>query len=95
MVTKNLHLGHDELDILAMTPDEQTLVIVEVRSTMLASRNPERTITKKKRAAMLRVGQKLLGSANKHHCSLRVDVVATQLASSHPIFTHYEGVLRL
>lgn len=95
MVAKNLHFGCDELDILAISPDEKVLAIVEVRSTMNESKMPERSISKKKRFAMLRVAKRLLATAKKHSCELRVDVIAVRLKDEKPSISHYEGVFRL
>lgn len=95
LVATNLHLGHDELDILAVSRDETILAIIEVRSTVDARKKPERTITAKKRATMLRVARKLRGLAKKHDCELRVDIVAVQLADATPTIVHFEGVFPL
>ncbi|HIO53070.1 MAG TPA: endonuclease, partial [Phycisphaerales bacterium] len=56
-IAKNVRFGKDELDILAMTPDERTLVIVEVRSTAIEHKKPEHTIDRAKRTTMLRIAK--------------------------------------
>lgn len=94
-VETNLKLGSDELDVLVVSPDEQTMAIVEVRTTEDPCKSPERTITARKRACMLRVAKKLQSVARKHRCTLRVDVIAVTLPSDKPSITHYEGVFPL
>ena len=94
-VGKNLRFGNDELDILALTPDAKTLVIVEVRSTMDRRRIPEQTIGSKKRAAMLRVAKQLRGEAKKHNCTLRMDLITVRLYEKEPIINHFQGILKL
>jgi len=95
IIAKNVHLGQDELDILAMSKDEQTLAIVEVRSTVNPLKKPELTITGKKKVKMLRVARQLHAHAIRHACVLRVDIIAVQLANKEPEVVHYEGVFPL
>jgi len=94
-VGKNLRFGNDELDILALTPDAKTLVIVEVRSTMVRRRIPEQTIGSKKRAAMLRVAKQLRGEPKKYNCTLRMDLITVRLYEKKPIIEHFQGILKL
>lgn len=91
----NVRFGQDELDILAMCPREETISIVEVRTTARKGTRPEDTITQRKRKAMRRVARHVQTEAIKHRCSLRVDLIAVQLADSHesPKIRHYKGVL--
>lgn len=95
LIEMNLKLGVDELDLLVVSPDEQTMAIVEVRTTSDPHRSPERTITAKKRGTMLRVMKKLHAVARKHRCTLRMDVIAVTLSCPSPSITHYEGVFPL
>jgi len=94
-VGKNLRFGKDELDILALTPDAKTLVIVEVRSTMDKKRIPEHTIGSRKRAAMLRVARQLRREAVKNNCTLRMDLITVRLYEKKPIIDHFQGILKL
>ena len=92
LIDMNIRIGRDELDILVVSPDERTLAIVEVRTTADYSKIPERTITARKRARMLRMAKKLQSFAKKHRCILRVDVIAVTLSFPDPCIRHYEGV---
>ncbi len=91
----NVRFGQDELDILAMCPREETIAIVEVRTTARNGKRPEDTITHRKRKAMRRVARHVQTEALKHRCSLRVDLIAVQLADTHESskIRHYKGVL--
>jgi len=95
LLAKNVHLGRDELDILAMSPDQRIMAVVEVRSSRNPVKKPELTILRKKRATMLRVARQLHPLAVKHGCNLRVDVIAVQLGIGSPQINHYEGVFPL
>lgn len=92
---KNLRFGKDELDILALSPDAKTLVLVEVRSTMDRKRIPERTIGPSKRAAMLRVAKQVRRDAKKHNYNLRIDLITVRLYDKRPIIEHFQSILKL
>jgi len=94
-ISKNVRFGNDELDILAMTPDERTLVIVEVRSTALKHKKPERTVGRVKRMAMLRIAKQLRGHARRNSCSLRVDLITVCIAQKKAKIEHFHGILSI
>ena len=91
-VDVNIKLGNDELDLLVISPCEKVMAIIEVRTTARTTSSPERTITVKKRVAMLRVARKLHSFAIKHRCALRVDIIAVRLQGKNPRIAHYESV---
>lgn len=93
IVSKNVRVGQDELDILAVSPNESTLAIIEVRSTNRVAGNPVSTITKKKRKAMRRVANHVKPQAMKHNFDLRIDVITVRLSPEIPTVQHYKGVL--
>jgi Holliday junction resolvase-like predicted endonuclease len=94
-VATNIHFGKDELNILAMTPDEGTLVIVEVRATAMETKKPERTVGKSKRSAMMRIAKQLRARARRNSCILRVDLITVSFAKKPVMIEHYRGVLRI
>jgi putative endonuclease len=94
-VATNVRFGKDELDILAMTPDEGTLVIVEVRATGVETKKPERTVGKSKRSAMMRIAKQLRGCARRNSSTLRVDLITVSFAKKPVTIEHYRGVLRI
>ncbi|MBC8200913.1 MAG: YraN family protein [Planctomycetes bacterium] len=95
VVGRNIRFGKDELDILAISPDVNTLVIVEVRTTMDRKRLPENTIDHKKRNAMLRVAKQLRWEAKKHNYTLRMDLITVRLCDKQPLLEHFKGILKL
>ncbi len=95
ILATNLRFGQDELDILALSSDKQTLSIVEVRTTTCKNRSPEATVTLQKRKAMLRLASQLQSDASKHSCLLRVDLITVRLFERKPQIRHFEGILPL
>jgi putative endonuclease len=95
IVAKNVKFGIDELDILAVSPDESILAIIEVRSTSQLDGNPESTLTQRKRKAMCRVARKVNPHALRHNCDLRLDLITVRLAADKPLVHHYKGILRI
>lgn len=93
IVTTNHRFGRDELDILAMPPNRNLLVVVEVRSTTRNAGNPESTLSNKKRRAMVRVARRLQSEAKKNKCLLRFDLITVRMFQSKPEIRHYEGIL--
>jgi len=95
IVSKNVKFGVDELDILAVSPNESILAIVEVRSTDRHAGNPEATITARKKKAMRRVANQVKSRAEMHNFDLRVDVITVRLSPTIPAVQHYKGVIPL
>ncbi|MDP6693849.1 MAG: YraN family protein [Phycisphaerales bacterium] len=93
IVTKNLRIGKDEVDILAVSPKGETLAMVEVRSTADSQGDPRRTVGHKKRRCMTRSARQVLFLARKHRCQLRVDLIEVNLGHQPPTIVHHEGVL--
>jgi putative endonuclease len=93
IIATNYRFGKDELDILAMPPNQNLLVAVEVRSTRSIFGNPESTLSLGKRRAMARVARRLQAEANKNECVLRFDLITVRMTHSKPELRHYEGIL--
>jgi len=89
IVGKNIRFGNDELDILAVTPDEQTLMIVEVRSTAQWNKLPKRTVGSSKRSALLSMAKLLRGRASQYGCCLRVDLITVCFLETNPKIEHF------
>ena len=94
IVATTLRYGKDELDILGIPPNENTLAVVEVRSTSRQLGNPESTMTHGKRKSMARIARKVRGEALKYNCELRFDLITVRLFHKKPHIRHYEGILR-
>jgi len=95
IVSSNLRFGRDELDILAIIPSDDTLVIIEVRTTARKNGNPEATFSKKKLSAMRRIARRVESQARRHGCILRIDIITVRLSSSEPYIRHYENVIKI
>lgn len=93
LVNKNVRIGFDELDLLLISPDEEVMAIVEVKTTTILNNSPLRMLTKQKRIKMLRVAKKLRSIARMHRCTLRVDLIAITIQDQEPLIEHYEGII--
>jgi putative endonuclease len=93
IVARNKYFGKDELDILAFEKKQNTLVVVEVRTTARRAGAPERTITHKKRRAMGRISRRLLTEAKRNNCALRTDLITVRIYGKDPDIRHYRGIL--
>ncbi|MFT4594042.1 MAG: putative endonuclease [Phycisphaerales bacterium] len=91
IISRNLHFGHDELDILALDPSRKNLVIIEVRTTASGGA-PEQTVTHKKRSALSRIARALKSEAQRHNCRLRVDVITIRIVANTHEIRHFEAV---
>ena len=95
---KNLHVGVGEADLLCLSPDRKTLVIVEVKTRMMAQGStivPEAAINAHKKRKLVQVAH---ACAQKMHWSdkpLRIDVVAIEMHQGQPpVIRHYEDAVR-
>ena len=93
IVTKNLRVGHDEVDIIALSPKGKTLALVEVRSTQNPNQDPRQTIGHRKRRCMARAARKLRALAHCHNTRLRVDLVTVNFGFIPPEISLYEEQL--
>ena len=90
IVTNNLRIGKDEVDILALSPQGEVLALVEVRTTANCDRDPRLTVGHEKRRCMLRASRQMGGLASQHQCSLRLDLITVNIFYSPPQITHFE-----
>ena len=64
---KNVHMGQDELDIIAWDPEDQVLVFVEVKTRSKKTRDgyhPEMTANARKRHALKRAARRWVANHN-------------------------------
>ena len=94
IVGKNIRFGNDELDILAVTPDEQTLTILELRSGQ-RNKLPERTVGSSKHVALLRMAKLLRGRAKQYGCCLLVDLITVCFLETNPKIKHFKSILAI
>ncbi len=95
IVKKNLRVGRDEIDILAVSPMGDTLALVEVRSTENPAKDPRETVRHQKRRCMLRAARQLRSQASIHECTLRIDLITVNLGFSPPRVVYFEKAIPL
>jgi putative endonuclease len=101
---RNLRVPMGEADILAVAPDRQTIVLVEVKTrTVAESRSdeskvhfgPETAVTVDKRATLVAILAHLSRANHWHDRPRRIDVVAVELPpDGTPIIRHHIGGLQ-
>ncbi|MEM7228593.1 MAG: YraN family protein [Planctomycetota bacterium] len=88
VLQRNLHLGHDEIDLLAQDRSG-TLVLVEVK-TRTTTRYPiESYVDGRKRAHMIRAARALLATTAYQQRGIRFDVVTVDLTERSPTIRHW------
>ncbi len=88
ILDRNLHLGHDEIDILAM--DGETLVIVEVKTRATDSYGtPQDYITPQKEHSLIRACERYLWDSDWEG-DTRFDLIAIYYAGKKPQLIHIE-----
>jgi putative endonuclease len=74
VIERNLRLGDDEADIIALDPDGSTIVLVEVKTRRRASPAPEESIGSAKRFRLARTAARLQQTRYPNR-ALRFDVM--------------------
>ncbi|MDP7009214.1 MAG: YraN family protein [Phycisphaerales bacterium] len=93
IVETNLRVGHDEIDIIAVSVKEKVLSLVEVRSTCDRVKDPRETIGKAKRTCLMRSARRFEPLAAKNGCTLRLDLVTVNLGQKRPRVRLFENFL--
>jgi putative endonuclease len=79
-LARNLRIGHDEADLIMLTPCAGTLVIVEVKTRSEPGAHPEERIDHGKRSSLTRLARTLAEQPPLRHLLVRFDVMAVVLA---------------
>ena len=95
IISTNVRTGKGEIDVIALSPSQEILAVVEVRTTANIVGNPEATISQKKRRAMKLAAMRFKNEALKHNCELRIDVITVRLLASERKIRHYKGVIQI
>lgn len=89
---RNLKVGDDEADIIALDPDGRTVAIVEVKSSDDPNRVPELAVNRRKQFFMARMASNLLKRREFADRAMRFDVIAvTWDESGKAIVRHIPG----
>lgn len=73
---RNLKVGDDEADIIALDPDGRTVAIVEVKSSDNPNSVPELAVNRRKQFFMARLASNLLKRREFTDRPMRFDVIA-------------------
>lgn len=90
VAARNLHLGHDEADLVVIAPGgpPYVLAIVEVKSSRDAGVPAHRRIDAGKRQRMIRFAKRLLASDALCDAFVRFDAVSVDLSRDPPRIEH-------
>lgn len=93
IIERNYRFGKGEIDIIAMDPEKQYLVFVEVKSRQnLEFGEPEYAITKNKIRQVRRIAEAYLYENEINNADCRFDVIAILFRSKiKPLVNHYEN----
>lgn len=101
VVGRNLILPMGELDLLAIAPDETTIVAVEVKSRRVGpvagtAPPPEAAITAAKRNKLIEIVEHLTVANAWMPSKVRIDVLAVEVGPGDvpPVIRHWPGVIR-
>jgi putative endonuclease len=89
---RNLRIGRDEADLVALDPDGRTIVIVEVKTLAGDATAPEMKIDRGKQYRMTRLAARLQQRRGYRDRPMRFDAVAVHWpAEGRPAVRHYVG----
>ena len=102
ILERNLPLGDDEADLVALDPDEKTIVIVEVKTREAkdgdsgGASTPELAVTRTKQFHISRLAARLQQAPRYKDHPFRFDVVAVVMNStgSEPTIRHIPGAFQ-
>ena len=95
IVTTNLRVDRDEVDVLALSPAGDILAMIEVRTTGNIENDPRSTVGDHKRRCVLIASKQMDPLASLHRCALRIDLITVNLAQSSPKIRHYEDQIAI
>jgi len=92
ILERNLKIGRDEIDLLAIDPDGMTLVLVEVKTASAAEPDPIEHINHDKQHHITRLAAQLKKRPEYADRPLRFDAIGIVWpAGEKPQVRHYEG----
>lgn len=91
LLERNRTVGRDEADLIMLSPDDRTLVIVEVKTRRTAQPPPEANINADKRRNLSRLAARLTRRGRYAGYAVRFDVVTIIWPEGgEPELKHYE-----
>ncbi|MGP1346498.1 MAG: YraN family protein [Phycisphaerales bacterium] len=101
IVARNLVMGNAEADLVCLTPDRATIVIVEVKARRLdpaappTHRTPEAAITEHKQRKLRSLASRLGRRRRWSGRPIRIDVIAIDfIDDAQPIIRHHPDAVR-
>jgi putative endonuclease len=94
ILERNLSLGDDEADLIALDPDGRTIVIVEVKTRTDDGIPPEANIHGVKQHRLTRLAQRLAKQERFRERRFRFDAIAVvwpRDAAAQPVIRHISG----
>jgi len=91
VLARNLRLGHDEIDLLAVDPDERTVVVVEVKFRARPSARPEDRVDATKRHRLSRAALQLSTKRPFIGAPFRFDVISVVESPEGPLVEHWRS----
>jgi putative endonuclease len=92
ILQRNLSIGDDEADLVALAPDGRTIVVVEVKTRTRDNSAPEAAINQRKQYRLARLASRMRKRRNFADKPIRFDVVAIIWPQSgDPSIRHTEG----
>ena len=92
IVHRKLTVGSDEADLVAVDPDGETVVIVEVKTRAESEPGPEIAINRDKQLKLVRLAGRLLQNPEYENHPIRFDAMAIIWPKGgKPEVRHYQG----
>ncbi len=92
LMARNLRNRFGEIDIIALTPDNKTVVIIEVKTAEDPAARPELRVDHHKQRRLIALAAQVARRYKLQGRPLRFDVVAVNLQpNTDPTFRHYEA----
>ncbi len=92
VMATNLRNRFGEIDLVALTPDGKTVVIVEVKTAESPNARPELRVDQKKQKRLTALAAQIVRRYKLQNKPIRFDVVAVNLPpEAEPIIRHYEA----
>jgi putative endonuclease len=92
ILQRNVKIGDDEADLVALDPDSRTIVVVEVKTRSNDQIAPEQSVTRIKQFRLNRLASALQKSNEYRDRPIRFDAIAVVIPSSgEPIVRHIPG----
>ena len=93
LLARNLRLPHGEIDLVALAPDRQTVVIVEVKAGTGGRIRPEVHVNGRKKRKLVALARTMIRRNHRlQGRPVRFDVIGVDfIEGQRPIIRHHEG----